>query len=108
MKNKKYKVRANGNWKKYNLKCTDFKPKRIPNVNEEWSVDELRLKVLLGANPHKVAFVEMVKDIKVNITSKVEQTKDDVILTTFADGKKTDEISLKETPVKKTTTKKNK
>ena len=62
MKNKKYLVRANENWKNKNLKCNDFNPKRIPEVGEEWEVDGARLETLLGDNSYNVAFVEVIAE----------------------------------------------
>lgn len=58
--NKRYIVEANDQWKKKNLKCNDFNPKRIPEVGEQWEVDGIRLEVLLGNNSHRVAFVKVI------------------------------------------------
>lgn len=58
------KVEALEEWKKQNLKCKDLSPERIPEVGEQWEVDETRLEILLGKNSYGKAFVKVAEILK--------------------------------------------
>ena len=103
LKKMKYLVRANENWKNKKLKCNDFNPKRIPEAGEEWEVDGVRLKTLLGDNIYKVAFVEVINQIEEEVT----EHQDWRVSPPFKNqNKEIKEEINKEKPIKKTTGKK--
>lgn len=58
----KFKVRANGNYEKYNI--TDAVLGRTPAAGEEFVVTGDRLNVLLGNNSHHISFVDVVERIE--------------------------------------------
>lgn len=54
------KVRALDTYKR--LKLQEATLKRIPEIGEEFIVDDKRAKILLGDNLYKQAFVEVIKE----------------------------------------------
>lgn len=72
----KYKVKATDKYAEHNI--IDNELKRVPQAGEEFIVDKPRLDTLLGANAHKLQFVEVVEEIKENKkTSRKRTTKGD-------------------------------
>ena len=63
------KVRATNQYKKLGLRSKELK--RIPKEGEEFEVTEERFKILSGANPFKVPFVESLS--KEENTSETEK-----------------------------------
>lgn len=103
LKKMRYLVRANENWKNKNLKCNDFNPKKIPEAGEEWEVDGARLETLLGDNSYNVAFVEVINQIKEEVT----EHQDWRVSPSFKNkNKEIKEETNKDKPIKKNTRKK--
>ena len=68
-----YLVKANKEWEENKILCNDFTPKKVVKEGEEWTVDGLRLEILLGNNKLKRALVEVVEEIDTKILSDITE-----------------------------------